>query len=202
MVKRDRRKGAGKQTAGELRVIGGTWRGRRIRFPAEPALRPTPDRLRETLFNWLGEWIVGRRVLDLYAGSGALGIEALSRGAREAVFVEHKATALESLRANLDRLAAATARVERADVRVWLTRERSAFDLVFLDPPYAMRDGAELLTLLAERGVLAPDHRVYLEQSAAAAWEPSGNWELLRASRAGGACGRLLRLDGLRFVHA
>src|SRR5690625_4440993 len=82
------RKRTGRGGTGEVRIIGGTWRSRRIRFPGELDIRPTPDRLRETLFNWLGEWVIGRRVLDLFAGSGALGIEALSRGAREAVFVE------------------------------------------------------------------------------------------------------------------
>ncbi len=180
---------------GEVRIVGGLWRSRRIHFPAEPGLRPTPDRLRETLFNWLGEWVVGRRVLDLYAGSGALGIEALSRGAAEAVFVERNALAAQALVANLERLGASAARVEREDARTWLARGHGAFDLVFLDPPYAQAAGAELLAILSAGAFLAPDHRVYLEQSVTGVVQrlPDG-WELLRASRAGGAYGRLCRL--------
>jgi 16S rRNA G966 N2-methylase RsmD len=97
-----------KRAEHELRIVGGAWRSRRLRFSAARGLRPTPDRLRETLFNWLGPWIVGRRVLDLYAGSGALGIEALSRGAREAVFVERSAAVAAALRENLARLGVGT----------------------------------------------------------------------------------------------
>lgn len=187
------RKKTGRDGAGEVRIIGGTWRHRRIHFPAEPGIRPTPDRLRETLFNWLGEWIVGRRVLDLFAGSGALGIEALSRGAGEAVFVERSPTVAWALSANLERLQARCARVEKADARAWLKRASGPYDLVFLDPPYRSDAGPAVFTTLSKRGLLAPDHRVYREQARSLAAEPPfAGWEVLRESRAGDAVGRLL----------
>lgn len=121
-----------------LRIIGGAWRGRRLRFPPSPEIRPTPDRVRETLFNWLAVRVPGARCLDLFAGSGALGLEALSRGAAHVTFVERDAAAGREVSARLAEWGAHDARVEIADARAFLDRTpAAAFDIAFLDPPFA-----------------------------------------------------------------
>lgn len=183
---------------GELRIVGGAWRSRRVRFPASPGLRPTPDRVRETVFNWLGPWIEGRRVLDLFAGSGALGLEALSRGADEAVFVECARPAADALRANIEILGADKASVLCVDALRFLARTEDSFDLVFIDPPYA--DGlarTALERLLAHR-LLRIGGQVYLEQGGHAtstdeAFEIPPPLHLHREVRAGSVHGCLLR---------
>ena len=134
-----------------LRIVGGTWRGRKLRFPASAAIRPTPDRVRETLFNWLGTRTPGARALDLFAGSGALGLEALSRGASHVTFVEHDEAAVRELRARLTEWQAGDARVERADALHYLAGEVRPFDLVFLDPPFASELASEAARMLDER---------------------------------------------------
>ena len=169
-----------------IRIIGGAWRGRRFRFADVPDIRPTPDRVRETLFNWLGSRIAGARCLDLFAGSGALGLEALSRGATSVVFVEQNAVAARTITELLAELKADGARVERDDAFRFLQRPPTPFDVVFLDPPFA----AGLLRTAAERleqgDWLAPDARIYVES---AAREPlptlPANWQALRAKQAG-----------------
>lgn len=182
---------------GELRIIGGAWRGRRLRFPREPGLRPTPDRLRETLFNWLGDWIRGRRVLDLFAGSGALGLEALSRGAAEAVFVERSERVVAALRANAGRLGARAARVEAADAIEFLGRPGECFGLVLLDPPWASGLAPRALARLEADMLLSAGHRVYLESAASLGSAPPHGWERLKIARSGGVKAELLR-RGLR----
>jgi len=173
----------------EVRIIGGEWRGRKLHFPQAAGLRPTPDRVRETLFNWLQFELAGTRCLDLFAGSGALGFEALSRGAGEVVFVERDAAAARAISDMLVQLRCDRGRVERVDALAWLERgplSSQPFDVVFLDPPY---DDA-LLPVLAARlergGWLAPGAWVYLED-AAARGEPTlpTGWTLLRSKRAG-----------------
>ena len=125
---------SGKRT---LRIIGGQWRGRKIHFPHNAQLRPTPDRVRETLFNWLMPVIQGARCLDLFCGSGGLGLEALSRGAAQVVFVDsHKAT-VNSLQNTCDMLGSTAAQIQLSDVRRFLAGTAQPFDVVFLDPPYA-----------------------------------------------------------------
>jgi 16S rRNA (guanine966-N2)-methyltransferase len=120
-----------------LRIIGGTWRGRKLRFPAAAAIRPTPDRVRETLFNWLQAAIPGAHCLDLFAGSGALGLEALSRGAAQVTFVDQDEAAAAALRARLTEWQAHGAEVVRGDALRFLGRPAQACDVVFLDPPFA-----------------------------------------------------------------
>lgn len=170
----------------QLRIIGGRWRGTRLHFPAVEAIRPTPDRVRETLFNWLAPTIGGARCLDLYAGSGALGLEALSRGAREVVFVDRDARIGAYLRETLARLKSPDGKVLVGDSQQWLAETPGPFDVVFLDPPF----GAGLLPgLLAELGVpgrLSPQALVYIE-SEAEAGEPAlpAGWGLHRTGRAG-----------------
>lgn len=182
--------------AGSIRIIGGDWRGRRLDVLTEPDLRPTPDRVRETLFNWLAPVIAGARCLDLYAGTGALGLEALSRGAAECWFVEKNTRLAAALEATLVRFAGAPGsvidrpaplgRVLVADAAGWLGRMPLAtFDVVFLDPPYATDRLGELCTLLA-RGWLSPVAAVYLETSRNRQLPalPAG-WELHREAQAG-----------------
>src|SRR3954447_26883629 len=116
----------------ELRIIGGTWRGRRLRFPPQEEIRPTPDRVRETLFNWLGPRVVGARCLDLFAGSGALGLEALSRGAAEVTFVERDGVAVREMRARLTEWGAVGGQVEHTDAVRFLGSTARPFAVVFL----------------------------------------------------------------------
>ena len=127
-----------------VRIIGGEWRSRRIRFPDAAGLRPTPDRVRETLFNWLGQDLTGRRCLDIFAGSGALGFEALSRGAAEVVMVESSRLAWRGLRATADELGAgARLRLVAGDALHFLAAPAGVFDIVFLDPPYGTGSGVK-----------------------------------------------------------
>jgi 16S rRNA (guanine966-N2)-methyltransferase len=147
---------------GTLRIIGGQWRSRLIGFDADDGVRPTPDRVRQTLFDWLAPTIEGAACLDLFAGSGALGLEALSRGAAQACFVEQGAPQVAAIRAATAKLGAGErATVLQAEAMAWLATTAQRFDLVFLDPPY----GAGLLAPALEglRRVLKPAHRIYLE---------------------------------------
>ena len=168
-----------------LRVIGGEWRGRRIRFPGVPGLRPTPDRVRETLFNWLAAVVPGSRCLDLFAGSGALGIEALSRGAASVTFVERDREAADRLRETLAELAPGRATVVAGDAMAWLAGLPAPFDVAFVDPPFDAGLQADAVAALA-RGWLAPGARVYVEMRAAdgAPALPAG-FVLHRTGRAG-----------------
>lgn len=170
----------------QLRIIGGRWRGTRLHFPQVAAIRPTPDRVRETLFNWLAPTIAGSRCLDLFAGSGALGLEALSRGAREVVFVEQDPKVVDYLRATLARLKAPEAQVMPGDALRFLRGDASRFDIVFLDPPFGLNLLPSLCAELQAAGHLAPDACVYLENEATAGDPvlPAG-WSLHRSKYAG-----------------
>lgn len=148
---------------GRLRIIGGEWRSRLIDFDAEAGVRPTPDRVRQTVFDWLSPLISGMTVLDLFAGSGALGLEALSRGAAQASFVETGRHQAEAIRAAIGKLAAGErAEVVHGDALSFLRGTARRYSLVFIDPPY---DDAALLaaTLLALPRVLKDHNRLYLE---------------------------------------
>jgi 16S rRNA (guanine966-N2)-methyltransferase len=170
----------------ELRIIGGAWRGRRFRFSAEANIRPTPDRVRETLFNWLRERIAGARCLDLFAGSGALGLEALSRGAARVQFVESAAAAAMDLRERLVQWGARGGSVTRMDGLRYLRTQPEVFDIVFLDPPFAAGALAAAARLLEERVWLAPEALIYVECAArAAAPALPHTWQPLRQKRAG-----------------
>ncbi len=169
-----------------LRIIGGSWRGRRLRFPAAPLIRPTPDRVRETLFNWLGARIAGARCLDLFAGSGALGLEALSRGAAEVTFVERDVEAVRALRALLAEWGARGALVQRADALRFLGGAPRVFDIVFLDPPFAAGLLAESAAALERHGWLSRAALIYVEYAARAGPPPlPEHWRALREKRAG-----------------
>jgi 16S rRNA (guanine966-N2)-methyltransferase len=170
----------------QLRIIGGRWRGTKLRFPAVDAIRPTPDRVRETLFNWLAPTIGGARCLDLFAGSGALGLEALSRGAREVVFVDRDARIGAYLRETLVRLKSGDGKVLVGDAQHCLKESAGPFDVVFLDPPFGAGLGPRFLAELALPGVLAPGAFVYVE-SEAEVGEPvlPPGWLPHRSGRAG-----------------
>ena len=147
-----------------VRIIGGGWRGRRVSFPDIPGLRPTPDRVRETLFNWLQERIAGARCLDLFAGSGALGLEALSRGAKEVVFVEQAVAAARALQEQLIRFGGqARAQVVEMGAARYLRSVPQAFDIVFLDPPFGQDALAEYVPMLDAGDWLNVGGLVYLE---------------------------------------
>lgn len=164
-----------------VRIIAGQWRSRLVQFPDAPGLRPTPDRVRETLFNWLGQHLDGLACLDLFAGSGALGFEALSRGARRAVMVERDPAAVKALRASARALAAENAEIVESDALRYLDRSSEHFDVAFVDPPYSEKLVPEVLLKLAPR--LNEGARVYAESDA-----PLGvgaPWRLIREDRAG-----------------
>ena len=157
-------KRSSRERPGSLRIIGGRWRGRRIALSSDVDIRPTPDRVRETLFNWLTPVIDGMRCLDLFAGSGALGLEALSRGASEAWFVEKSDTAATRLIDSLHSLQCQSAKVVTMDALRFLRQESGRFDMVFLDPPFDAIDLVNLCTLL-EANWLAPGAHIYIEVS-------------------------------------
>jgi 16S rRNA (guanine966-N2)-methyltransferase len=165
-----------------------------LSFPPLPGLRPTPDRVRETVFNWLSMQVPASYCLDLFCGSGALGLEALSRGASHVVFVDQSEQALASIREHLGVLGASGGRCERANARQFLTRSPVPANIVFADPPFDQEWSLELCTLLQQEGWLAPGARVYLETSAGRG-EPElpPGWEVLRQTRAGGVLASLLR---------
>jgi 16S rRNA (guanine966-N2)-methyltransferase len=153
-----------KSQAGQLRIVAGNWRSRLLQIAEVPGLRPTSERIRETLFNWLAPRVHGATCLDLCAGTGALGIEALSRGAAEVVFVERSSIAARTLKANIDSLGGANAEVLNLDARNFLGQSAvRRFDIVFLDPPFKADLYDELCRLLIERSWLADGARVYLE---------------------------------------
>ena len=179
-------------TAGTLRVIGGKYRSRQIRVAARPGLRPTPDRVRETLFNWLGQDLDGLACLDLYAGSGALGFEAASRGAARVVLVENDRVTLAELERNRAALEALQVSVVSGDAETYLAREHACFDVVFLDPPFRQNAVPAILGKLAPR--LAPGARVYVESEAPI--DVAAPWAELKRARAGQVSYQLLRWDG------
>jgi 16S rRNA (guanine966-N2)-methyltransferase len=172
-----------------VRIVGGQWRSRVLHFPDVEGLRPTPDRVRETLFNWLGQDLSGRTCLDLFAGSGVLGLEAASRGARMVVLVERDATAFRALQANAATLAASTVQLVRADALEFLASDARRYDVVFLDPPYTMGGRDALLERVREH--VAPGGLVYVE--AAQALPPPSGWQAYRSARAGAVHYQLLQ---------
>ncbi|MCU0936039.1 MAG: 16S rRNA (guanine(966)-N(2))-methyltransferase RsmD [Gammaproteobacteria bacterium] len=182
---------------GRVRIVGGRWRGRRLPVPDLPGLRPTPDRVRETLFNWLSPIIEGAACLDLFAGSGALGLEAASRGAARVVLVDENERVVAGLRELVAALGGAGVEVQRAEALAWLRRGAGPFDVAFLDPPFHRGLIAPACALIEQRGLLAPGGYAYLEAGEALTAEtlPAG-WEVVRSGRAGDVRYHLARRPG------
>ncbi len=152
--------GRNKQT---LRIIGGQWRGRKFQFPALEHLRPTPDRVRETLFNWLMPDIQGANCLDLFCGSGALGLEALSRGAAQVTFVDNNKQTIDAIKETCQIVDCDRADFYLGEAQVCLTTERTPIDIAFIDPPYDLQLQAEIANLLQASGCLAERAWIYIE---------------------------------------
>jgi 16S rRNA (guanine966-N2)-methyltransferase len=178
----------------EVRIIGGKWKRRKLAFPDRPTLRPTPNRARETLFNWLMGHLDGARCLDLFAGSGALGFEALSRGAAEATLVDSDAEVVKALKKSRQLLAADNCTVVHASALAFLEQATTPWDIVFLDPPFASRLLAESLEMLAKGHCLREDSIVYVEVSAHDTPDLSG-WRTWKEARAGDVRSMLLLRD-------
>jgi 16S rRNA (guanine966-N2)-methyltransferase len=172
------------RSPGRIRIIAGSLRGSRLEVPDRPGLRPTADRVRETLFNWLAPYLPGVRALDLYAGTGALGIEALSRGAGEVDFVERDPGLAAALRANLTRLKQA-AEVHVGSAEQFLAAARGHYGLVFVDPPFAAGVWDGIASALESSGVLAEAAMVYVESPRAQALALPAAWALHRELLAG-----------------
>jgi 16S rRNA (guanine966-N2)-methyltransferase len=181
-----------------VRIIAGAWRGRRIHFPDMPGLRPTPDRVRETLFNWLQHSITGSRCLDLFAGSGALGLEALSRGAKEAVFVEQFPAAARALQEQLVRLGGTgKARILEMGAARFLRTPGAPFDVAFLDPPFGKDALVEYIPLLDAGNWLNVGGLIYLENERSAGVPAlPAHWEMLKSKSAGEVGYHLARVNG------
>ena len=178
---------------GKIRIVGGSLRGSRIEVADSQGLRPTSDRARETLYNWLAPWIEGMRCLDLYAGSGALGIEALSRGAAECVFIERDRGLATALRETLVRLQQAQVKVVNADALSWLQADAVPFDLVLLDPPFEHDFWQQSVQALEQNGWLAADAWIYVEAPLQRQIRVPANWILHRELRTGAVHSALYR---------
>ncbi len=179
-----------------MRIIGGQWRGRKLTFTPEPGLRPTTDRVRETLFNWLAPEIHGARCLDLFAGSGALGLEALSRGAAHCDFIDTSKAALRQIQTHLDSLGAAGAGECRpVSAQDFLAAANSCWDIVFVDPPFGSGLVEPCCALLQKPGLLARPGLVYVETGKREQPQLPETWRLHREKRAGDVCYRLFVVD-------
>ena len=165
----------------KVRIGGGEWRSRLLRFPDALGLRPTPDRVRQTLFNWLGQELHGLHCLDLFAGSGALGFEALSRGAESVTLVEQNPGVFRALQENARLLQAGRAELLKADALQFLAQDTRAFDVIFLDPPFSQGWPDRLLPGIGRH--LRAGGRLYIESEHEIATSPA--WRVLRHSKAG-----------------
>jgi len=195
-----KQEGKPKKPPGSVRIIGGQWRGRRVPVPDIAGLRPSGDRCRETLFNWLQPFLHNAKCVDLFAGTGVLGLEAVSRGAACAVLVEKSRVAANSLRQSVEMLEAKDIAVIEADALSWLAQQApSSMDIVFVDPPFALnmadRGMAEkVMAALAQTQALRPGGLVYLESAAPdPAPVPGPGWEVLKEKRVGDVRMQLLR---------
>lgn len=181
----------------KLRIIGGAWRSRVIEFPDTPELRPSPARVRETLFNWLQYDLMASRCLDLFAGSGALGFEAASRGAKTVVQIEKNTLACTHLRRNAEQLAAVQVQVVQTDVFRYLEGEAAVFEVVFLDPPFKQGWVVPCCQQLEVNGWLSPHAKIYLETESGLVLEGlPENWQRLRAKTAGDVAYQLFQRQG------
>ncbi|EOV9673369.1 16S rRNA (guanine(966)-N(2))-methyltransferase [Cronobacter turicensis] len=178
--------------SGQIRIIGGQWRGRKLPVPDSPGLRPTTDRVRETLFNWLAPYLVGARCLDCFAGSGALGLEALSRYAANATLLEMERGVAQQLQKNLATLKSSAAKVVNTNTLNFLSQNGEPHDIVFVDPPFRKGLLEETLNLLETRGWLAPQALIYVESEVENGLPlVPASWQLHREKVAGQVAYRL-----------
>lgn len=175
-----------------LRIIGGQWRGRKLSFPQASGLRPTSDRVRETLFNWLAPRVSGARCLDLFAGSGALGIEALSRGAAHCDFIDAEPRAVQAIRGHLATLSASDLGACHSNSALPFLATAGKYDIIFVDPPFAAGVAPAVLSAILERHCLAANGRIYLEQAKGDNSSLDPRFEVLRDKFAGEVHFRLL----------
>ena len=179
-----------------FRIIGGEWRGRRLSFPSADDVRPSPDRVRETVFNWLQSYVQGAQCLDLFAGSGALGFEALSRGATKVTFVDNQRACCAALEMNRDLLnASARCSIFHGDSQQYLAQVEHPVDLIFLDPPYQAGLLQPTMATIAAKDLLAAGGRIYLETETGMAPVLPNGWKLLRSKRAGNVGYHLVATD-------
>ena len=148
---------------GKIRIIAGQWRGRKLDVLDSPGLRPSPDRIRETLFNWIQREIVGARCLDLFAGTGALGFEALSRGASEVIMVESNPKLVDALKQHAEKLGSEHHVIQLADALSWLKQGIKGFDIIFLDPPFGQGYIEKCCSMIREESLLNDNGLVYIE---------------------------------------
>ncbi len=199
-MKNKRHKPASRQVQNQLRIIGGNWRGRKLSFPSLEGLRPTPDRVRETLFNWLAAATPGARCLDLFAGSGALGLEALSRGATSAQFIDNASAVCQQLKDNLKQLDCDHAEVSNQTALTWLqSNHPQPFDIIFLDPPFHQNLLQDCINQIDQQNLLSETGWVYLEmnnQETLPVLPPT--WQLHREKQAGQISYRLFTCHGGR----
>ncbi len=167
----------------KIRIIAGKWRGRKLEVIDSPGLRPTPDRVRETLFNWIQQEIVGARCLDLFAGTGVLAFEALSRDASEVVLVESDPKIVESLKQHAETLGSENHTIQLADALSWLKQGIKGFDIIFLDPPFNQGYIEKCCALIIEESLLNVNGLVYIESEKNLAL-PDG-WQLKKQKNAG-----------------
>lgn len=172
-----------------VRIIGGLWRSRLLQFPDGNGLRPTGDRVRETLFNWLGQTLHGKVCLDLFAGSGALGFEAASRGAERVVMIESNEDAIGALTESKRLLDASQCEIKRSDALAYLRRPGCRFDIIFVDPPFATGALAEVLHQIGRGDCIARDGKVYVEWGEPIepilAAQPEHSWRVVKRGKAG-----------------
>lgn len=189
--------------SGQIRIIGGQWRGRKLPVPDSPGLRPTTDRVRETLFNWLAPVMVDARCLDCFAGSGALGLEALSRYAAETTLLEMDRAVSQQLQKNLATLKAAHAHVINTNTLAYLAQKGAPHNVVFVDPPFRKGLLEETLTLLESNGWLADEAYIYVESEVENGLPPVPvNWSLYREKVAGQVAYRLYQREAQGETHA
>ncbi|EOY5422590.1 16S rRNA (guanine(966)-N(2))-methyltransferase [Cronobacter dublinensis] len=189
--------------SGQIRIIGGQWRGRKLPVPDSPGLRPTTDRVRETLFNWLAPYLVGARCLDCFAGSGALGLEALSRYAASATLLEMERGVAQQLQKNLATLKSSAGKVVNTNTLNFLSQSGEPHDIVFVDPPFRKGLLEEILTLLETRGWLAPQALIYVESEVENGLPPvPASWQLHREKVAGQVAYRLYLRETQGEEHA
>jgi len=171
---------------GQCRIIAGQWRGRKLDVPDVEGLRPTPDRVRETVFNWLQAYIGGSHCLDLFAGCGALGFEAASRGAMSVTMVELNSLAAKQLQENCNNLSATQCQVERTTAQQFLAKNKNKYDIVFIDPPYQAALWTEVAQKLIDNTALSDDAVIYLECPGKADLpELPKQWQLIKEKKAG-----------------